>query len=286
MPRLVASLLILLALAGTAPAHDFWLEPSAFQVQPQQPFAVRLRVGDAMPGEAVKRNPERIVRFAAVVAGQDVPLEAGPAADIAGLGRISAAGYHALVFRSKPARIELEAAKFEAYLKEEGLEHIAALRAERGQSDRPGRELYARCAKALLRVGDAAGGYDVAVGLELELIPTAAPHALAPGAAGTFTLLHLGKPLPGALVKGHCRDDPTLRPTTRTDANGRATLPLGRGGMWAICAVHMLPATAADADWESQWASLAIELPGGAASQPAATSQPAAASSVSQPAQP
>jgi acyl-[acyl carrier protein]--UDP-N-acetylglucosamine O-acyltransferase len=41
---------------------------------------------------------------------------------------------------------------------------------------------------------------------------------------------------------------------------GEVVLP-ARPGTWLVSAVHMVPAAVAEADWESLWASLAVELP-------------------------
>jgi len=37
--------LLALLLVASAVAHDFWIEPSSYQVKPGEPVAVRLRVG-------------------------------------------------------------------------------------------------------------------------------------------------------------------------------------------------------------------------------------------------
>ena len=47
----------------------------------------------------------------------------------AGGVRIDAEGTHCLIYRSRFSYLELPAQKFESYLREEGLEHVIALRA-------------------------------------------------------------------------------------------------------------------------------------------------------------
>jgi hypothetical protein len=200
--------------------------------------------------------------------------------------RVPDGGAAWIVFENAPARIELPAEKFEAYLREEGLDAIVARRAQRGESGRPAREAYARCAKALLRPGGAARADDAGVllapaGLRLELAPEDDPAALAFGADGAdlrVRLLFGGAPLAGALVKATLLAEPSPAgdaPTpavalpfsapvatglrARTDADGRVVLRLPRGGAWLVTAVHMQAAEgegAAAADYESWWASL------------------------------
>src|SRR5207249_7443329 len=57
--------------------------------------------------------------------------------------------------------IELEPEKFESYLKDEGLERVVKIRSDRKETLKPGREVFSRCAKTLLKVGaGAADGQD------------------------------------------------------------------------------------------------------------------------------
>ncbi len=285
-------LLLLAALAAPAAAHDFWIRPDSFAPAPDSPLAVRCFVGEqGVAGEPVARNDARLLRFELLGRGGRAaarPVVGQDGAEPAGAVRVPDDGAAWVVFENTPARLELEAAKFEAYLREEGLEAILARRAARGESDRPSREVYARCAKALLRPGGVVRESDAAVvlapvGLRLELLPEADPETLAFGADGAelrVRLLFEGAPLAGALVKATllAPHGPTGEPAApavalpfsapaatglhaRTDAHGRVALRLARGGEWLVTCVHMLAAegeAATDHDYESLWASLAF----------------------------
>jgi uncharacterized GH25 family protein len=99
------------------------------------------------------------------------------------------------------------------------------------------------------------------LGFTLELIPERSPYALGVGDALPVVLRYEGKPLAGVLVMALHGSGETLA-SIRSDAAGRARVPLSRGGAWLVKAVHMVPAPAGtDADWESIWASLTFELP-------------------------
>ena len=159
--------------------------------------------------------------------------------------------------------MSLEAAKFEDYLKEEGLEKISTARTKRGETDKPAREVFSRCAKALLDVGGAGtAGFDRPLGFTLELLPEKNPYALRPGDSLPVRLLLDGKPLAGS--PRPCAASRRGRggaSAARTGRDGRATLRLSKAGLWMIKAVEMGPAPAgADADWQSLWASLTFEM--------------------------
>lgn len=265
-----------LALAArSAAAHDFWIEPSTFRPAPGDKVAVSLRVGDSFPGEPVPRWPERIERFGLVGPAGEAEVFGLPKMDPAGFAVPAEPGLHLLVYDSNHARLTLAGDRFEKHLAEQGLERVSVLRKERGESAKTAREIYSRCAKALLHVGPneaGQGGHDRRLGLALELVPLADPYALAGGSSLPLLLLYQGKPLAGALVEARSPDR-AEKVSARTDAAGRAVLSLPGPGFWLVKAVHMVEAPAgSDADWESFWASLTFEVPAAATPANAALS--------------
>jgi hypothetical protein len=268
MTRLARCLALLVLFPGVVAAHDFWIEPSTFRPSVGDHVTAALRVGEHLRGEAVARMPARIDRFVLKGSGAERPVEGSPGADPAGSARVSEAGPQWLAYQSVPKAITIEAPKFEAYLREEGLERIIAERATRDQSAAPGRERFHRCAKALL---SAHGGTDpgdwgvitVPLGLTLELVPLTSPDAVPPGGDLPVSLLFRGSPVSGALVVAMNRDHPGDAVAVRTDMAGRASLRLARTGFWLVKAVHMEAAPpGVGVDWESWWASLTTEIPG------------------------
>jgi uncharacterized GH25 family protein len=265
MRKAVARLAVLLAWLGatSASAHDLWIEPSAFMPAPGTRLAVRLFIGQLFQGDVYPRDPRYLVRFAMIGTGGESPIPGVPDTDPAGFLVIGQPGLYQLVYASRPAAVELDAARFEAYLAEEGLETISAWRARHGQSAARAKEIYSRCAKSLLAVGGIAGsGHDRVLGLTLELIPEKNPYTLGAGQELPVRLLYGGRPLAGAKVAAVPKDQPARQVAARTDAQGRVRLPLGGAGVWLVKAVHMIAAPpASGADWESFWASLTFALP-------------------------
>jgi hypothetical protein len=257
---------LLLAVAGAALiAHDFWIEPSTFTPAVNTAVRVRLMVGDHFVGEALPRNDGRIERFFAV--GPD-----GTARDIAGrhgidpagVVRFDAPGLYLLGYHGRPSAVNLDAATFEAYLVEEGLEHISRERAARGETGKPGREQFARSVKTLIRAGTpaSAGGYDRAIGLPLEIIPEADPFA-ADLRQLPVRLLFDGRPVEGALVVAMRQATSSgakgeVLSSARTNGDGRALLRIAPGVL-LVKAVRMERApSGSEADWSSTWTSLTL----------------------------
>jgi uncharacterized GH25 family protein len=249
-------------LAATASAHDFWIQPPKFRVAKDEVVEVPLRVGEEYVGEVVPRDDLRIEKF--VVHGPDgvEPVPGADGKDPAGRFTPKKDGIYVVGFRSKRRSIELEASKFEAYLKEEGLQRVVELRAERKETQKPGREVYSRCAKALIRAGDGAkDGHDRVLGMRLEIVPETNPYAVEAGAALAFRVVYDEKPLAEALVVARSRAEPKHVVSARTDAEGRVKLTLAKAGEWTAKCVHMVEAPKETGmDWESLWASATFEL--------------------------
>jgi len=255
------------ALAG-APllAHDMWMEPSTFSPAAGDIVSVRLRVGQDLLGDPIPRDPALVNQFVFEDASGRKPLVGRDGADPAGFLRVSAPGVVVIGYRSNPSQVELTAEKFNQYLKEEGLEAVAALRARRNETGATARELFSRCAKSLVLSGSPSDApADRTLGFPLELVAERNPYAVRAGQDLPVRLTYQNRPLAGTLVVAMNRLNPSEKLTARTDADGRVRFQLRRSGMWLIKAVHMLPAPAgAAADWESYWASLTFEF--GAAS--------------------
>jgi uncharacterized GH25 family protein len=157
----------------------------------------------------------------------------------------------------------LPASRFEAYVRAEGLDYVSALRGQWGESEQPARELFSRCAKALLQVGGSGRhGHDRRLDCPLELVPSQNPYEMEPGEDLAVQLLFRGRPLSGAQVSAVHPAAPESPVFGRTGPDGRASLQLGHSGLWLLKSVYMLPlADRTSADWESFWATLTFEVP-------------------------
>ena len=221
----LATLAILLAVP--AAAHDFWIEPSAFRPAPGSVVTAALRVGQKLQGDPLPRNPMLIDRFIFRGSGPELPLAGRPGDDPAGYARLGEPGLHWIGYQSRPYPVVLDAAKFEEYLKAEGLERIVEERARKGQSTSPGRERFYRCAKSLLDVqgGKPAAdgpGSDVLLGFTLELVPRTSPYALSSGGELPVSLSFRGQPVKNALVVAMSKEDPWRRRRPTPGSTGRA----------------------------------------------------------------
>ena len=271
----------------TSLAHEFWLEPPRFRLQPGQTVNVHTFIGADFKGEPWTTKAakiQRLVRYGPIPTDSTslTPQNFTDADTFRTALSFARPGTHVVLLRSTNSFIELPADKFTAYLREEGLDYALKLRQENDQMALPGRETYRRCAKTLVQVGEAAAtplATDSACrhiyGLPLELVPEQNPYRLAVDKALTVRVFKNGKPAFGTAVQVWQRQPsglPTTHFTTRANQNGRILLRLSGPGPYLLAAVDMsaAPTKLRDrADWQSTWASLTF-------AGPAATPRPAA----------
>lgn len=257
------SLFLVLLLASQSLAHDFWVEPPQPVKASGERIPLTIRVGSGSDVSALpwrRSHVERCVLSDGVheskVTNRDGAM---PTAAV----RPTQAGLFTLAYDSTPTRIELEATKFESYLREEGLDAIVAQRKDLGESQRSAREAFSRCAKTLIRVGDEPASIDALkpVGLELEIVVDSDPTLPAkPGSAVTGTLRLRGVPLAKHLVRAVALDGTGFTRAVRTDENGRFGFTFEPGPVM-LAAVNMERAAEVDdVDWKSCWSTLTFVM--------------------------
>lgn len=268
--KLVAFIAGLIASSSVA-AHDFWVQPTAYWVQPFTVTAMTLQVGH---GPSRQRSPipsRRITKFHAVTPrGSTIDLReglrrGGDAND--GEFAFRDPGGYVLVLETDYTYNRLPAQRFNDHVASEGLRLALEERRLAGRLEADGSENYARRAKALVQVGPARGGSQLQItrplGLELEIVPEVSPYAEPRPATLPIRVVYRGHRLAGALVKlTNLDDDAEPFATQLTDVAGRATFTMPAGGRWLLNVVWAspLPESAA-ANFETQFASLTFGFP-------------------------
>jgi hypothetical protein len=238
-------------LSSGACAHDFWVQPSRFQVQPGAPVPVTVQVGHGADRERWARGLDRIVSLVVVGPGgrQDIRgsfRAQAPNADM--MPVFDQRGLHVLAIHTTHAQSELPAARFQEYAELEGLTPALTLRARTGRTGIPGREIYSRRAKALIQVGAPTGRPQPLatrpVGLTLEIVPDRDPYALGRDRRLPVHVLYNGTRLAGATVKlTNLVNDAKPLATEVTDASGRAVFLVPQTGAWLLNVVWTRPIT-------------------------------------------
>lgn len=232
--------LFLALLAVRIHAHDFWIEPSTFRANVGATITASLRVGEHFQGDPVPRRTKRIESFVVRTASGERSVNGLENQDPAGFVRIDEAGTAVIGYRGTPYPHEISRATFEKFLGEEGIDTI------RVRKNGTQKERFQRFAKSIVQVGAVRTNVP-AFGFPFELLLD----------GDVVRVMYENKPLPNAHVAALSREGKKV--SARTDAQGRATLKLGRG-VWLIKCVHVTPAPqGADYDWDSYWGSITLE---------------------------
>jgi uncharacterized GH25 family protein len=259
----LACISLLIGLSLPATAHEFWIELKASRVEPGAPIVADMKVGQNFKGDSYPYLKSRFVSFRSTdrAGSRDVKGDEGdtPAVNI----RSATKGLQVISYLATAHRLDFDKWEdFVSYVEYEGLGWVAEAHKRRGLPERSFAEEYVRCAKALVQVGDvSASDQDVATGMPLELIAGQNPYAAPAPFELPVTLLWRGKPIGDIQIRVFQNNGTVTETTIRTDATGRAVVPLQRGGRFLLNAVHMQEAPPdRAAKWESYWASLTFEV--------------------------
>ncbi|HEY6941471.1 DUF4198 domain-containing protein [Dokdonella sp.] len=264
---------VALALAtGDVAAHDFWLQPRDFRVEPGSEWTITLQVGH---GAARQRSPiplQRIERFDAIAPdGRTVGAHGSlhPGRDDADASlRLDAPGTWMVVLETDSrAHSRLPALRFNDYLDSEGLTPALEWRRRTRRMDVDGSEIYSRVAKTLVQVGPVASQeHDpttAPAGLDLEIVPERNPVAEPRAPTLPVHVLYHGTALAGARITLTLLEDDAEPVAMRTtDAAGRAVFEVPSHGSWLLNVVwtRVLP-EGSDAEFDTTFSSLSFGYP-------------------------
>jgi uncharacterized GH25 family protein len=261
--------LVLSLLASPAVAHEFWIEPLAYQVEADGRLEAHLVNGQDFAGVKIPYLPRGFANFitfteintAARVRGRlgDMPaLQQNP------LGE----GLNVVVYQANPSTIKYaEWAKFQAFIEHKDFGDILSIHQARGLPEEGFTEIYARFSKSLIGVGNGVGS-DTRVGLTTEIVALTNPYTddLADGVK--VQLFYLNEPRAEVQIEVFEKgpDDTVEVSFYRTDAEGIATFPVNAGHSYMLDAVVLREpsdnvAAETGAVWETLWANMTFAVP-------------------------
>ena len=266
MKRILAVVLVIVASARSVAAHDLFLKPFRFFVEPQSEARVRVLNGTFEKSEnAVARN--RIRDLSVVGPGGTERADTSAWTDAGDTSvftfRTDAPGTYVVGASTLPRALRLDAKQFNEYLKSDGVSDVLDARRRSGELDKPSHERYSKHVKTVMQAGDArTPGFDTVLGYPAELVPLENPYAVKIGQTLSVRVLVDGRPIAQQFVVAGGRAPTGARlnvQNIRSDSSGVARVRVSQRGYWYVKFIHMVPVVGDSVNYESKWATLTFE---------------------------
>lgn len=260
MKKITYSLFILLIISTLTFAHEFWLQPQKFILKLSEKTNIDVFVGENYTGSKVDASKFTVSKLTHHGKGmeEDFMSKLSTKDSVKIEASFASEGNHLIAFNNTNKFIELKAAKFNDYLKGEGLENIIKLRKQQGKENKDGREFYQRCVKTLFQVGDVQDEtFKQNTGMRLEVIALDNPYSVKDKKMIHFKVLFDNQVVTNALVLAwHSENGKTTVEKMRSNKDGEVMIPIIKTGRWMISTVKMIPITDNQkVDYQSFWGS-------------------------------
>ncbi len=243
-------------------SHEFWLHPTKFIYQPGELITIKLLVGENYEGENWSGTSKSIENLQLHFPGttDELSQKIGETPGDSLQFSIYEEGTCLLSYHSTNKFIELEAEKFNEYLKEDGLQNATDYRLAHHETDSVGREYYQRSVKTIFQVGTKKTSlYKKQTSLPLDIIPLQNPYELTKGSSSTLTVkvLFQKKILTNQLVVvWHRLNGKTIKEEYKTNESGQLSFTVSSDGRWMVSTVKMERITNdSKVQWQSYWGS-------------------------------
>lgn len=246
--------------------HEFWVEPESYAIAETDSLNADLRNGQFFAGPTIPYLPNTIARFEVISGDAVLPVESRLGNRPALKGMAVPEGLAIVVFESTDSRLNYDDWEmFAAFVAHKDLKGTIEAHRERGLPDSNFDENYRRFSKALVAVGDGRGA-DRQVGLLTEIVAGANPYTDDVTAGMPLQVFYDGEPRADVQIELFERapDDTVAIATYRTDAEGRAVVPVKPGHAYLADSVAIRPLDGSQGNgavWHTDWAALTFAVP-------------------------
>jgi uncharacterized GH25 family protein len=253
--------------ASALTAHELWLEPLKYQVEPGGQLQAQIKNGQDFDGTTLPYIDRRFQHFV-VFQGQAGIKVTGRNGDVPAMDMAaSREGLNVLAYQSTPATITYENwEKFQKFIDHKDFGDIRPAHDARGLPDSDFTETYVRYSKSLIGVG-ASEGSDMRMGLETELVALTNPYTDDLSDGFKVQLFYGDDVRADEQIEVFAKDSVGALEITyvRTDTNGIATIPVVSGIAYQLDAVVLREATGAALSegsvYETLWANMTFMAP-------------------------
>lgn len=255
-------------IALPAKAHEFWIDPVDYMIEPGEKVVADLRVGTEFDGVSQSYIPRNFKRFLYVQNGAATKVK-GVVGDRPAMNMtVKDEGLVVLIHQTGNLSLTWETwEKFSNFVKHKDAAWVLDEHLAKGFEKDGVREVYSRYAKSLVAVG-AGAGKDVVAGMLTEIVALENPYTGNMADGMTVGVLYQGKPRKATQVEVfELGSGGKLNIfTVRTNAKGVATVPVKPGHTYMLDSVVVRrtdkkPANGDPFVWESLWANMTFAVP-------------------------
>ncbi len=260
--------LILSIVAAPVMAHEFWIEPLAYQVDADGTLQADIVNGEEFTGAKLAYLPQRFANFV-IFAGDEAARVRGRPGDKPALQQDpTAEGLNIAAYQARNATINYEAwEKFQRFVDHKDLGDVLSRHRERGLPEEGFGEVYSRYSKSLFGVGHGEGS-DRRVGLETEVVALTNPYTddLTDGFEVQLFYRENVRANEQIEVFEKAPNGGVEITLYRTDDNGVGAFPVKPGYRYMVDAVVLREPSAelqerTGAVWQTLWANLTFAVP-------------------------
>jgi hypothetical protein len=260
--------LVIGLVATPAAAHEFWIEPLAYQVEADGRLEAHLVNGEEFAGARQPYLPQRHENFVLFAADEAARVQGRPGDTPAMNVPPLAEGLNIAAYQARNATVNYETwEKFQRFVDHKDFGDVLSLHQARGLAMENFGELYSRYSKTLFGVGNAEGS-DRRVGLETEIVALTNPYTDDLSEGMQVQVFYRNDVRADAQIEIFEKDSSgnVMISLYRTDANGIGTFPVRPGYRYMVDAVVLREPSAEEAAtsgtvWETLWANLTFAVP-------------------------
>ncbi len=261
--------LVVSLLASPAVAHEFWIEPLAYQVEPDGRLEAHLVNGQDFAGVKLPYLPRGFVNFLMFTDANNAARITGRAGDLPALQQDPLReGLNVVAYQARASSISYATwEKFQNFIDHKDFGDVLSTHRARDLPEEDFKEVYSRYSKTLFGVGNSIG-VDTRVGLETEFVALTNPYTDDLSGGMQVQLYYMNEPRPNVQVEvfEKASDLSVEISLYRTDDNGIATIPVKAGYSYMVDAVVLREpsedvARTMGAVWETLWANLTFAVP-------------------------
>lgn len=254
--------------AAPAVAHEFWIEPTNYQVEADGSLEANIVNGEEFAGVKLAYLPQSFVNFVLFAADASARVTGRPGDTPALQQDPVVEGLNIAAYQANNATVDYETwEKFQNFVDHKDFGDVLAQHEARGLPLENFTEVYSRHAKSLMGVGNSAGA-DRRVGLETEIVALTNPYTddLSDGFQVQVHYRNDVRANAQVEVFEKAADSQVAITLYRTDENGIATFPVRAGYSYMVDAVVLREPSDRlveqfGAVWETLWANLTFAVP-------------------------